>query len=109
MALLPTIYGFRDHVDAGGLISYGMRVARTPEANRTEYDGCGGAMGTRPTIIAGVGQFAVIQSVAPSLGVELRAINVRDATKIERGIASIRSPAEWRHDRYSKRTGHHSS
>jgi hypothetical protein len=34
MALLPTIYGFRDHVDAGGLISYGMRVARTPEAIR---------------------------------------------------------------------------
>src|SRR6185312_9430318 len=35
-----------------------------------------------PTIIAGVGQFAVIQSVAPSLGVEVRAINVRDAAEI---------------------------
>jgi ABC-type uncharacterized transport system substrate-binding protein len=42
-----------------------------------------------PTIIAGVGQFAVIQSVAPSLGVELRAINVRDAAEIERGIAAF--------------------
>jgi putative ABC transport system substrate-binding protein len=39
-----------------------------------------------PTILAGIGQFAVIQSVAPSLGVEVRAINVRDAGEIERGI-----------------------
>src|SRR5262249_52938804 len=39
-----------------------------------------------PTIIAGVGQFAVIQSVAPPLGVDLRAINVRDAAEIEHGI-----------------------
>jgi ABC-type uncharacterized transport system substrate-binding protein len=42
-----------------------------------------------PTIIAGVGQFAVIQSVAPSLGVELRRINVRDATVIEHGVAAF--------------------
>jgi putative ABC transport system substrate-binding protein len=42
-----------------------------------------------PTIIAGVGQFAVIQSVAPSLGVELRAITVRDAAEIERGITAF--------------------
>ena len=26
-AKLPTIFGFRDHVDAGGLISYGVNVA----------------------------------------------------------------------------------
>lgn len=43
-----------------------------------------------PTIIAGVGQFAVIQSVAPSFGVELRAINVRDDAEIERGITTFR-------------------
>jgi len=42
-----------------------------------------------PTILAGVGQFAVIQSVAPSLGVEVRAINVRDAAEIERGVAAF--------------------
>ena len=42
-----------------------------------------------PTIIAGIGQFAVIQSVAPSLGVEVRAINVRDAGTIERGIEAF--------------------
>jgi ABC-type uncharacterized transport system substrate-binding protein len=41
-----------------------------------------------PTIIAGVGQLAVIQSVAPALGVEVRAINVRDASEIERAIAA---------------------
>jgi putative ABC transport system substrate-binding protein len=37
-----------------------------------------------PTIVAGIGQFAVIQSVAPSLGLEVYAINVRDAAGIER-------------------------
>jgi putative tryptophan/tyrosine transport system substrate-binding protein len=42
-----------------------------------------------PTIIAGVGQFAVIQSVAPSLGVEVRGINVRDPKEIERGVAEF--------------------
>jgi putative ABC transport system substrate-binding protein len=42
-----------------------------------------------PTIIAGVGQFAVVQSVAPLLGVELRGINVRDAAEIERAIATF--------------------
>jgi ABC-type uncharacterized transport system substrate-binding protein len=42
-----------------------------------------------PAIIAGVGQFAVIQSVAPALGVEVRAINVRDAVEIERLVAAF--------------------
>jgi ABC-type uncharacterized transport system substrate-binding protein len=40
-----------------------------------------------PTIIAGVGQFAVIQSVAHALGVEVRGINVRDGAEIERAVA----------------------
>src|SRR5262245_10929423 len=42
-----------------------------------------------PTILAGIGQFAVIQSVAPSLGVEIRAINMRDVTEIERTVAAF--------------------
>src|SRR5450830_975622 len=42
-----------------------------------------------PAITAGIGQFAVIQSVAPSLGVEVIPINVRDATEIERAIAAF--------------------
>ena len=39
-----------------------------------------------PALTAGIGQFAVIQSVAPSLGVEVRTVNVRDAGEIERAI-----------------------
>ena len=39
-----------------------------------------------PAITAGIGQFAIIQSVAPSLGVEVSPINLSDATEIERGI-----------------------
>jgi|SRR5262245_61424820 len=42
---------------------------------------------------SGIGQFAAIQSVAPSLGVELRAIDTRDAGEIERTLAAFsRSP-----------------
>src|SRR5215468_9132566 len=41
----------------------------------------------------GIGQFAVIQSVAQPLGVELRPINALDRAEIERGIeAFARSP-----------------
>ena len=42
-----------------------------------------------PAILAGIGQFAIIQSVAPSLGVEVRAINVRDPVEIERGVEAF--------------------
>jgi putative ABC transport system substrate-binding protein len=42
-----------------------------------------------PTISAAIGQFAVIQSVAPSLGLDIRAINVRQADEIERGITAF--------------------
>ena len=46
-----------------------------------------------PTIASGIGQFAAVQSVAPSLGMELSPIDVRDADEIERGImAFARSP-----------------
>jgi putative tryptophan/tyrosine transport system substrate-binding protein len=47
-----------------------------------------------PGIGAGTGQFAVIQAVAPSLGLEVSAINVRDPAAIERAVmARVR---EWR-------------
>jgi len=42
-----------------------------------------------PAITAGIGQFAIIQSVAPSLGVEVSPINISDATEIERGISDF--------------------
>jgi putative tryptophan/tyrosine transport system substrate-binding protein len=46
-----------------------------------------------PALVTGIGQFAAIQSVAPSLGVEVSAINVRDATEIERAVETFaRSP-----------------
>jgi putative ABC transport system substrate-binding protein len=38
---------------------------------------------------AGIGEFAAIQSVAPSLGVELHPIDTRDAAEIERAFANI--------------------
>jgi putative tryptophan/tyrosine transport system substrate-binding protein len=37
-------------------------------------------------VAAGVGQFAVIQSVAPSVGMQVSAINLHDAGEIERAI-----------------------
>jgi putative ABC transport system substrate-binding protein len=44
---------------------------------------------------AGTGQWGAIQSVAPSLGVELTPIGVRSAQEIERGIAEfVRSPKD---------------
>jgi putative tryptophan/tyrosine transport system substrate-binding protein len=46
-----------------------------------------------PTIIASISQFAAIQSVAPSLGVELTPIDTRNAGDIERAvIAFAREP-----------------
>jgi putative ABC transport system substrate-binding protein len=42
-----------------------------------------------PAITAGIGQFAVIQSVAPSLGMDVRTVNVRDAPEIERAVAAF--------------------
>jgi putative tryptophan/tyrosine transport system substrate-binding protein len=48
-----------------------------------------GAVLRDPSMTAGVGQFAAIQSVAPLLGVELRPIDVRDAGEIERGVSAF--------------------
>jgi ABC-type uncharacterized transport system substrate-binding protein len=41
------------------------------------------------TTTVGVGQFAVIQSVAPALGVEVSPINLHDAGEIERGVSAF--------------------
>src|SRR5262249_31110709 len=44
-------------------------------------------------ISSGIGQFAVMQAVAPGLGVDVSAINMRDAAEIERSVAAFaRSP-----------------
>jgi len=42
-----------------------------------------------PAISSGIGQFAAIQSVAQSLKVELRSVEVRDPHEIERGLAKF--------------------
>src|SRR5262249_47751572 len=41
------------------------------------------------SIAAGPGQFGAIQALAPSLGVELRPVDVRDAGEIERALATF--------------------
>jgi putative ABC transport system substrate-binding protein len=41
------------------------------------------------TITSGIGQFAVIQSVAPSVGVDVSPIGLRDTAEIERGISAL--------------------
>jgi len=46
-----------------------------------------------PSLVSGTGQFAAIQAVAPSFGVELSPVDARDAGEIERAIATFaRSP-----------------
>ena len=42
-----------------------------------------------PTIPQGIGQFGAMQAVAPSLGVELRPIDVRDESEIERAVTAF--------------------
>jgi putative ABC transport system substrate-binding protein len=45
-----------------------------------------------PAISAGTGQFGAIQTAAPSFGVELSPINVRDAAEIERAVTAFGRP-----------------
>jgi ABC-type uncharacterized transport system substrate-binding protein len=42
-----------------------------------------------PALTAGIGQFAVIQAVAPSLGIDVTPITVRDPGEIERRVAAF--------------------
>jgi putative ABC transport system substrate-binding protein len=42
-----------------------------------------------PSTPSGMGQFGAIQSVAPSLGIEINPINVRDAGEIERAVSAF--------------------
>jgi putative tryptophan/tyrosine transport system substrate-binding protein len=46
-----------------------------------------------PDLTAGIGQFGAIQAVAPSFGVEVSPVNVRDVGEIERAVEDFaRSP-----------------
>ena len=92
----PVGAGFVDTLSRPGgnatgfmLLEYGMS-GKWLELLKEIAPGVGRAAVLRdPAMIAGVGQFAAIQSVAPSLGVDLRPIDVRDAAEIERGVASF--------------------
>jgi hypothetical protein len=42
-----------------------------------------------PAMAAGIGQFAVIQSVAPSVGLDVSPVNVRDASEIGHSITNF--------------------
>jgi len=42
-----------------------------------------------PTFVPGIGQFAVIQAVAPSVGIEVSPIDLREPNQIERAIATF--------------------
>jgi putative ABC transport system substrate-binding protein len=42
-----------------------------------------------PAVASGIGQFAAVQAVAPSLGVELTPVDARDAPEIERAVAAL--------------------
>jgi putative ABC transport system substrate-binding protein len=46
-----------------------------------------------PAIAAGPGQFGAIQAAAPSLGVEVRPVHVRDAGETERAITAFARPS----------------
>ena len=60
-------------------------MAGVAEANCTWRD----AGGRDPAIASGIGQFAAVQAVAPSLQVELTAVDVRAAPEIERAITAF--------------------
>ena len=45
------------------------------------------------TITAGIGQFAVIQSVAPSVGIDVSPINISNADEIERAVTAFAQTA----------------
>ena len=42
-----------------------------------------------PAIASGIGQFAAVQAMAPSLGVELSPVDARDAPEIERAVTAF--------------------
>ena len=66
--------------------------------DRAGRDAGGGPAGCRRRLRHSA-SLRVIQAVAPSLGVEVSPVNVRDAGEIERAVAAFARSAEWRPDR----------
>ena len=78
----------------GFLVSeYGMGAKRLELLKEVAPQTTRVAMIRDPTVAAGAGQFGAVQAVAPSVGVELSPIDVRDAGEIERAVTAFaRSP-----------------
>src|SRR5262249_60268528 len=58
------------------------------QGDRAQRDAGGGPSGCRDSL-RGVGQYAIIQALAPSLGIELRPIDLHDPAEIERGVLAF--------------------
>ena len=73
-------------------IQHQREMAGAAQRDCAGADASGSSFGIPPAA-SGIGQFAAIQSVAPSLGVEVTPVNVRDAGEIERAVTAFaRSP-----------------
>ena len=73
-------------------------MAGTAQGDRAGRDASGGPSRSRASR-PGIGQFARIQAVAPSFGVEVTPGRRRDAGEIERDIAAFAREPQWRPDR----------
>ena len=62
-------------------------MAGPAQADRAKRDASGSSSGSRHP--HRLGQFGVIQAVAPSLRVEVNPVNMRDAPEIERAVAAF--------------------
>ena len=85
------------------MFEYGIsgEMAGVAQGDRAARDARRSSSG--PRLPAGIGQFGAIQAVAPSFGVELSPVNVRDAGEIERAVAAFARELEWRPDRDCER------
>jgi putative tryptophan/tyrosine transport system substrate-binding protein len=92
----PVGAGFVDSLarpggNATGFMQFEYSLAgKWPELLREIAPGVKRAAVLRDAALSsGIGQFAVIQAVAPSLGIEVSPINVLDAGEIERSVAAF--------------------
>jgi putative ABC transport system substrate-binding protein len=77
------------HATGFMLFEYGMSGKWLELLKQIAPDVTHAAVLRDPSMTAGVGQFAAIQTVAPLLRVELRTIDVRDAAEIERTMSTF--------------------
>jgi putative ABC transport system substrate-binding protein len=68
-------------------IRHERKMAGAAQRDRAPRDAGGGPSGSNHP--SGIGQFAAVQAVAPSLGVELSPVDVHDVGEIERAVAAF--------------------